>query len=48
MRNLIDELAAVHRQAAREHRDGDELVRVTMRRRYSTDAADLWSALVLS
>lgn len=45
MRDLIDELATVHRQATRENADGDEMVRVTMRRRYSTDAADLWSAL---
>ena len=45
MRDLIDELAAVHRQVARENADGDEVVRVTMRRRYSTDAGDLWSAL---
>ncbi|MFC5744630.1 SRPBCC family protein [Actinomadura rugatobispora] len=45
MRDLIDELAAVHRHVARENADGGEVVRVTMRRRYSTDAADLWSAL---
>lgn len=45
MRDLINELAAVHRQVARESADGDETVRVTMRRQYSTDAADLWSAL---
>lgn len=45
MRDLINELAAVHRQVARENADGDEVVRVTMRRRYSTDAVDLWSAL---
>ncbi len=45
MKDLIDELAAVHRQVARENTDGDEVVRVTMRRSYPTDAADLWSAL---
>lgn len=45
MRDLTSELAAVHRQVARENADGDELVRVTMRRRYSTDVADLWAAL---
>ncbi|WP_051298589.1 SRPBCC family protein [Arthrobacter castelli] len=45
MRDLINELTAVHRQVAREAQDGDEIVRVTMRRRYSTDAPDLWAAL---
>ncbi|GAB3251511.1 SRPBCC family protein [Arthrobacter pigmenti] len=45
MRDLINELAAVHRQVSRENADGDEIVRVTMSRQYSTDAADLWSAL---
>jgi uncharacterized protein YndB with AHSA1/START domain len=45
MRDLINELATVHRQVERENSDGDEIVRVTMRREYSTDAADLWSAL---
>ena len=45
MRDLISELAAVHRTVAHDKADGDEVVRVTMRRRYSTDAADLWSAL---
>lgn len=45
MRDLINELEKVHREVARESADSDEVVRVTMRRRYPTDAADLWSAL---
>lgn len=45
MRDLINELAAVYRQVERDNADGDEIVRVTMRRQYSTDAAALWSAL---
>lgn len=45
MRDLISELAEVHRRVAGDNADGDELVRVTMRRRYSTDTKDLWSAL---
>lgn len=45
MRDLVEELAKVHRAVRRDTHDGDELVRVTMRRTYATDPADLWSAL---
>lgn len=45
MRDLIEELAKVHRAVRREKEDGGEIVRVTMRRTYATDQADLWSAL---
>jgi uncharacterized protein YndB with AHSA1/START domain len=43
--DLIAELAKVHRAAARDAADGTEIVRVTMRRTYPTNPADLWEAL---
>src|ERR1700752_2031781 len=45
MRDLVEDLAAAHRAVARDHADGTDVVRVTMRRRYATDPDDLWSAL---
>ena len=45
MRDLVEDLAAVHRAVARDVEGGDEVARVTMRRTYATDPADLWSAL---
>jgi uncharacterized protein YndB with AHSA1/START domain len=45
MRDLVEDLAKVHRAVARDQRDGDDMVRVTMRRIYATGPADLWSAL---
>jgi len=46
MIDLLDQLAQVHRAVAREP-DGnpDDVVRVTLRRSYPTDPADLWDAL---
>lgn len=35
----------MHRAAVQENTENGEVVRVTMRRSYPTDAADLWSAL---
>src|ERR1041384_2509354 len=45
MRDLIAELAEVHRTVAQENDGSNEVVRVTMSRTYATDPADLWSAL---
>ncbi|HEY0952552.1 SRPBCC family protein [Nocardioides sp.] len=45
MRDLVEDLAEVHRAVRREGGDGDEVVRVTMRRTYDTERTDLWSAL---
>lgn len=45
MKDIVDQLAAVHREVGREQGDPDDLVRVTMRREYPTTAEDLWSAL---
>ncbi len=46
MIDLLDQLARVHRSVAEES-DGipDEVVRVTVRRSYPTDPADLWDAI---
>jgi uncharacterized protein YndB with AHSA1/START domain len=45
VRDLIAELAKTHRAVARDSSDLGEIVRVTMRRTYATDPADLWEAL---
>lgn len=45
MKDLLDELAAAHRAVERTTRDGGEIVRLTIRRTYPTDVADLWSAI---
>jgi uncharacterized protein YndB with AHSA1/START domain len=45
MKDIVDQLAAIHREVAREPGDPDEVVRVTLRREYPTTAEDLWSAL---
>lgn len=45
MRDLIAHLADVHRSVSREPADAGEVVRVTMKRTYATDPADLWEAL---
>lgn len=45
MIDLLTQLAAVHRSVGREPGDPDEIVRVTLRRSYSTTAADLWEAI---
>lgn len=45
MRDLIAELAEVHRSVGREPADGGEIVRVVMKRTYPTTPDDLWSAL---
>jgi uncharacterized protein YndB with AHSA1/START domain len=45
MIDMFDELSAIHRSVARDRADGDEVVRVTLRRSYPTDAEDLWSAV---
>ena len=45
MRDLVEELAHVHRMVAASAQDGTDVVRVTMRRTYATDPDDLWSAL---
>jgi len=46
MIDLLNQLAQVHRSVARVS-DGspDDVIRVTLRRRYPTDPADLWDAL---
>lgn len=44
MIDLLAQLAQVHRSVAHDA-DPDEVVRVTLRRTYPTDPADLWDAL---
>jgi uncharacterized protein YndB with AHSA1/START domain len=45
VRDLIADLAKTHRAVARDDSDLGEIVRVTMRRTYATDPADLWECL---
>lgn len=46
MIDLLNQLAQVHRSVAQEpDTDPDDVIRVTLRRRYPTDPADLWDAL---
>ncbi|MEV7624236.1 SRPBCC family protein [Actinoplanes sp. NPDC089786] len=45
MRDLIAELAEVHRSVGREPADDGEIVRVVMKRTYATTPADLWAAI---
>jgi uncharacterized protein YndB with AHSA1/START domain len=45
VRDLIADLAKTHRAVARDDSGLGEIVRVTMRRTYATDPADLWECL---